>query len=448
MRHNGSEPRRFWDVAGVLLFLLVLVAVSVRQYSLFVIPGEPQRSHALGRNGLGDFRDVIYYPVQAVQDGVNPYDCRTEPLPDGSPRYRHRYPILNAFPLYSPLLFALYWPWSYLDFVPSAILYVAVNVGLLLVFADMCWRTAGRQPSIAQTTILASVMLMTQAGRANFLGGETALPLAIASLAAVRLAPRNPWLAGLALFVTSFKLTFGLPLGILLLACGHFRTVALGWTLGLVVALSGLILIFAQSGDLPQMLEILVQNQEALEADPDADARSSAIRLDSAGALERLSPASSGATPWIATAIVLAIASAGLWPLAKLKHNPEAELLTAAIATLATISSMFHVTYDGVLIWAAIACVWLAPRSCWPNASIRWRLGVAALLFVPMINVLGTKTVTNLIVRMPGMRSLSPAWSYWSWALVGALSGMALLAALGLMVGYARRLARLEVQPP
>src|SRR5438105_5517732 len=56
------------------------------------------------RWGLGDFRDVIYFPTRAVLDGVNPYDSAPT---DDPTRYRGRYPVGNVFPIYSPLLFVL-----------------------------------------------------------------------------------------------------------------------------------------------------------------------------------------------------------------------------------------------------------------------------------------------------------------------------------------------------
>ena len=421
--------------------VLVLMALGIRQYTLMVIPGDPKKSDRIGRNGLADFQDVIYYPLQAVRDGVNPYDCGTDPLPDGSPRYRQRYPVLNLFPLYSPLLFALYYPFSFGDFVFSGVVYMAFNVGLLLWLAYVCWRIAGRRPNLGQTTLLTSVMLATLAGRANFLGGETAIPLALASLGALRLSPGQPWLAGLALAVTSFKPTFGLPLGILLLACGHYRTVAIGWSIGLVVGIVGLLLIFSRSGDLARMPEILLRNQQVLESDPDVDAQLSATRVDTAGAIECWSPLKGRGIQLAASLLVLCVAAGALFQLRTVHAHPEVEALTTAIVALSTISSIYHLKYDAVLLWAAIAGVALAPQAYWPHASRRWRWVVASLLFTPMINVLGTHAVSQqLPYWFPGLTELPVAWRNFFWTVVCTLNGLALLAALGLMAQHARRL--------
>ena len=62
---------------------------------------------------MGDYRDAVYYPIRAVLDGVNPYDCEEKlPRPDGRLRYLQdpRYPVLNIFPLFSPLILVLFSP--------------------------------------------------------------------------------------------------------------------------------------------------------------------------------------------------------------------------------------------------------------------------------------------------------------------------------------------------
>lgn len=431
---RANTHQRFWNLAGCLCLVLVVVSLSVRLSSLVVIPGDPQGSHAVGKNGLADFQDVIYYPLHAVHEGVNPYDCGTAPLPDGSPRYRQRYPVLNLFPLYSPLIFILFWPWGFGDFTTSAVIFVVFNLLLLLLFAFQCWRCAGVRPTVAQITFLASGMLATQAGRANFLGGDTALALALASLAAIQLAPSHPLLAGWALALTSFKPTFGLPLGILLLACGYYRTVAVGWILGFVVGMAGLVIIFHRSGDLPRMPEILLHNQEVLESDPDANALTTAIRVDSASALERLSPMHGSLVKLAASAMVLGIACWALRGLRKVSSQPEASALISAIVVLTTISSIYHVTYDALLIWSAIVGIMFAPSSLWPNTSTRWRWLVGALLLMPMLNVLGTNMAISLQAKwLPWIAALPVSWRDLGWLCICTLNGLSLLVALVLM---------------
>jgi hypothetical protein len=430
------------DIAGVILLLVIIAGLSWRLSKRFIVEADPIGSEAAGLNAQADFRDVIYYPSRAIRDGVNPYDCRLEPLADGSPRYRLRYPILNALPLYSPLVFALFFPFSFGSLTSAAIAWVIFQLVLLVVFSHCCWKVAGAKPSVGATAFLASAMLVSQAGRANFMGGETAVPLAIGSLLAVALAGRQPWLAGFALALTSFKPTFGLPLGILLLAAGYYRTVFCGWALGGAIAIGGLVFIFAQSGDLADMPAILQHNQEVLESDPDGDPLQSPIRMDAAGALQRFLPIQGDMASVFASCVVLGIACGALFVLRRAGDAPEVQLLRNAIVAVATVSAMFHITYDAVLLWGAIVCVGLSPRSVWEHVSTRWRIVVVLLLLVPMVNVLGTKTMNAHASSLLGLGDLPSFWKQAWWTMVCTLNGLAQLTALGLMAWQAVKLAR------
>lgn len=439
---------RIRDALGVTLLFAVLACLGARQYHLVVIPGQPERSRELGRNGLADFADVIYYPQRALRDGVNPYDSSLQPRADGSLRYRQRYPVLNLFPLYSPLLFVLYWPFALGNFTTSAALYVIVNIALLLVLSVLIWRCAGTRPSIAHVTTLASVILVTQAGRANFLGGETAIPLALATIGAVTLAPQHPWLAGLALAVSTFKPTFGLPLGILLLAAGHFRAVAIGWGLGFVIGVAGLVLIFANSGDLARTVEILAENQQAVDSIPDVDAQQSAARVDSAGAIQRLTRWQTPVGKLTSSLIVLTTAGFGLWQLGRVTDKTSAaHSLKSSMVCLATVSSLYHLTYDAVLLWAPIIIAMFAPPALWPGTSTLWRWCVSGLLLIPMVNVLPTATVQHwLASTFPALTTVSPEVANLGWAIACSMNGVSLLVALALMAWQSSQITKLDLR--
>src|SRR5437763_1787901 len=103
---SQSSISNFWhdlhprvkDTLGVLLFCLVLGGMLWRMSHKVLIPKQPKLSEARGTEGMGDYRDAVYYPIRAVLDGVNPYDSETElPRADGQPRYLRdpRYPVLN-----------------------------------------------------------------------------------------------------------------------------------------------------------------------------------------------------------------------------------------------------------------------------------------------------------------------------------------------------------------
>jgi len=432
-------PRRVWDGVGLLFLALVLAALVWRQSHIVVIDGDVARSAELGRDGLADFRDVIHYPLVAAGEGVNPYDGGTAPLADGGPRYSQRYPVGGALPLYSPLILWLYWPFGYGGFYASAGAYVVLNVGLLQLWAWSCWRVAGVRPSIGQIAILTGVILITQAGRANFLGGETAIPLALASLWAVSMAPRRPWLAGVALAVATFKPTFGLPLGILLLAGGHLRTVALGWGVGFLIAVAGLVIIFARSGDLARMPEVLRHNQEVVASDPEVNAQTSPARFDSAGAIQRWLPVEGPIVGLLASVAVLGLAGTAVWRLRRRQEEPRIARLTIAIVCLATVSGIYHLSYDGLLLWAPIAIVLLSPAEAGSidSKAQRWLVGI--LLVAPMFHVLGATSVQRWARPLLPLESIPAAVAEFGWTVICTFNGLCLLAALVLLVSHALR---------
>ena len=110
-------------------------------------------------------------------------------------------------------------------------------------------------------------------------------------------------------------------------------------------------------------------------------------------------------------------------------------MLITSIVALTTVSCMYHITYDAMLIWVAIVCLWFSPATIWPTHLNRLRFVVASLLFVPMINFLGTKTIVNSLLNwFPAISSLPATWQAAAWTFVCTLNGLALLVALLLLV--------------
>src|SRR3954452_6935880 len=80
-------------LAAILLFAIVVAFLASRTLAHLHVLGDADNP---SRWGLGDFRDVIYFPTRAVLDGVNPYDSAPT---DDPQRYHGRYPVGNVFPV-------------------------------------------------------------------------------------------------------------------------------------------------------------------------------------------------------------------------------------------------------------------------------------------------------------------------------------------------------------
>lgn len=428
---------------SVLVFTLVLASVSYRMRRIRISIEDPMSSEAEGRNALADYRDVIYFPSRAVRDGVNPYDCSPLPLPSGQPRYMQRYPVLNLFPLYSPLVLVPFWPLTYLDFWPSAILYVAINLLLLVGFAYASLRFADLKPDLAETLGLSALMLATQSGRSNFLGGETAVPLAFGTLAAVSFAKRKGWLSALGLAFTSLKPTFGIPLGVLMLLRRNTIEWFFGWGLGFLIAVAGLGFIFGQSGDLSRFIEVIEENQAELESDPDVNPKTTSARLDSAGAIDRIAPIQSKLTVWIASAFVWGLLGVGLHTLYR-RDDPFSRRLSDELILIGVIASIYHLGYDGVLLWAPIVSLAFGARDTEPRFWVSRRIAMLFTAF-PMFNVFTSQGVYTMIrgLGVP-LDSVRQNVQDLGWTAASVLSGMSLLFAILILVYLAIRIHRSE----
>ncbi len=391
---------------------------------------DPVGSHDVGRNAMGDFRDVVYFPTKAVAANVNPYDSRLAPLPDGSPRYRQRYSVLNLFPLYSPLVLILFGGFALPDFHTAACFFFVANVGLLVGYAWMLCRVGGREPSLEIVLWLAALMLVTQAGRACMLGGETSIALAIGTVAAASWSRQNSTVAGLALALTSFKPTFGLPLGCLLLMKRTWGTVALGWGLGFVIGVVGLLLIFGRAGDLDEFIPILRHNQGVADADPDVDPLRSATRIDSAGAIARLTGIDHPLLGLGSFLGVMTIAGGAIWKWSGSKTE-EAERLAQVVVIVATTAAIYHLIYDGLVLWGALAILVFGPPKLWKSTSPRLRYLICCLLLSIQFNILPSDVFQNFLVTAGISSERFPAWlTSRMWSLVCSLNGLCLLTVL------------------
>jgi hypothetical protein len=441
---------RVKDMLGVLLFCLVLGGMLWRMSHKVLIPGEPKLSEARGTEGMGDYRDAVYYPIRAALDGVNPYDCETKlPRPDGQPRYLQdsRYPVLNIFPLFSPLILLLFSPFGLIgDFQLSMWCYGTFNVVLLLVFASALWRAVGKVPSVGGVAALAALILITQPGRANFIAGQVALPLTLALFEALQWARSKPWLSGLMLTLASFKPTFGVPLGLLMLCRKDFRAAGLGALLASLIAAAGLFFVFSRSGDLANIIPILKQNQHDLEAHPGVNPGTSTARIDGLAATDRWFGKSGGTTLRIAVPlVVLSLAGVAVWKRSNDFPGEGATGPSGLIVILAALLSIYHLFYDALPLWIPVLSLLLAPREIWRGYSVHSQRLLLAFLAVPIFNVFCTLSFKGALDRF--LASDFPAAAGMLWAFGCTASGISLIAAFLLAVSQELSRKREPAEP-
>jgi hypothetical protein len=365
---------------------------------------------------MADFRDVVYLPARALLAGDNPYDVE---------HYMTNYPAGYAFPLYSPGLLIASVPLAMLPWKLSLAVYWCLNVVLYPLLARVCLSLVLPRPTWSCTFLLATALLITTPGRANFNAGQITLPVVLGSLAAVYYASRYPKLAVLGLTLAVFKPTFGVPIGILLMVRGNCRVAlwAAGWS-GLLAILA--IGVIDSNPENRTFSQVAWDNQSTFGADPMVAPSTSQTRIDalpfSAHFLGIFSAdAVFGAVLGVA-ALVLCLARGGCDPSAP--TDPSHAVILAA-----TLVGIHHQVYDTLLL-AAPATVLLG--GAWRGGKLDWaRVHFAVLSCVPAVNILWAPIFLKAIHRIsPGVEPAAALAGTAYWTLASTLNSTALFAAL------------------
>jgi hypothetical protein len=391
-------------VIAVLLFVCAVLVVGRRTYHRFVVPGEP----AAAAWGFVDFRDAVYYPVVAFLDGNNPYDPTA---------YAATYPVGNVFPVYTPVTFLVHLPFGMVPFVPSAVAYFLWTVALMVGLALLTLRMCRFEASAAAVFGLAFAILISQPGQWNLFLGQSAAPITLAVYAALHLARRRPWLAGLCFAVASFKPTTGAPLALLMLVRGDRLAVLVGVVLAAGVAGLLAVPVVHGAGGAGAFLESLRANYAAFVDDPTAAAEMSPYRVDVAALVSRLlgRPVSLG----VELAMMLGVL--GLSAAALRRLDDQARLLSASLVCVAVLVCVYHQSYEALLLTLPLLVT--AHRCLVEDARVSrrhwWLLGAVA---VPAGNYL---VMGGVVSRM--------ATGGTTWLVATSLDGVALLIALGVL---------------
>lgn len=438
----GNFPPRLKDVLGIVFFCLALGGMLWRMNHKVLIPGEPRLSAERGTEGMTDFRDAVYYPIRAALDGVNPYDCETKTgRADGRPRYRNdpRYPVLNIFPVFSPLILLLFLPVGLIDdFTVSMWCYGTFNIALLLIYSYSLWRAVGKVPRAGGVAALAGIMLLTQPGRANFIAGQLALPLTLALFGALHWARSKPWLSSMALTVASFKPTFGVPLGLLMLFRRDFYAAGIAFLASSAVAVAGLVIVFGRSGDLGKIVPILKQNQQELEAHPGVHPTTSAARIDALTTISHWTGGSSGETVRVAVPLaILGLAAVVLGMRSRTGDVQGAMGPAGLVIILSVLLCIYHLFYDAMPLWIPVMSLYFAPQRYWQGYFKGSRRMLLGLLCLPIVNIFCTQSFKSFLDGF--VADHFPSLAEAAWTVGCTASGVSLMLAFLLVGGQEMR---------
>ena len=416
-RKSADPARVRGKVVAGLACAAVVAAVSWRVWTHRDVPGEP---HA-PRYGMQDFRDAVYYPAAAFLHGDDPYD---------QPRYTAVYPVADGLALYSPLTLLLHAPLALLPYRVAETVYYLGSVALTLALGALALVLCGVPPTAARVAGLGAALVAGRPGHWNLFNGQVTLQVVLPMLVALWCARDRPLLAGVALAVTTFKPTYGLPLAALLAVRGAWRAVLVGAVVAAALTSLVLVRLVALEGGVTPFVGVLEATYAARGREARKQPQHSPFRVD----VVALAGRAAGRSPSVVETLVLTAATLGVAALGLVRPrrraaaaddgagggapdlagedrgaaaggravvDRDARVHATGVACLGVVACCYHQQYDLlVLALPLVALAWRGDAWPWRDRPAWRRLGLA-LVAVPLVNYLGSETAVTALGLPP-----------------------------------------------
>ena len=416
-------------VGAGLMFSCVLLALSPDISALIRGQGTVTDGVTATPSIPKDFASAVYYPTRAFVEGVCPYDAA---------RYVPRFPTPAPASPYLPGTLLLHLPFGLMGPDVSALVYKAVSIGLTLMLAYSALRLNAVRVSGAAVLLIASLIVLSRPGRMNLILGQVTLQFVLAGYVALAFARGRPWVSALGLAVCMFKPTFGVPLGLLLLAQGHRRPVLFGAAAVAIINLPLLVVLSDQAGGATPLAKHLMQTALGMQAVTSNDPSLSAARVDGVALMSRLWGRPLSPVAQVLTGgAVLSLAALALRS-RLVRGSDSYPGLSSGIIGSAVLLSVYHQAYD--LLFLTLPFVALVyGRLPQPIHAPAVRLPLLALFtFLAMNYAVGASVLSRfgLVVESGGHQAImrEPVA-----VILTSLNGLALLAVFVAYVTIALR---------
>ena len=387
----------------------------------------PSPTFDFSKSGMNDFHNGVYFPSKAFAQQINPYAkevCET-------------YPMSRSAPPYSPVVFMLYQPITWLDLPAADILFFALNTLALGLFA-WCIVTTVRKIIGPNSScllnwfgddILVSIWAFTafmfsRPGHITLFTGYFTAQLVIGVFIALHYSRSKPWLAGVGMLLASGKPTYIIPLTILMLFRRDFKATVIGLILCAVFAAAGIGWL-ALNSDVSTVVDGIKQGQAAFDDDPTEIPVNTWTRLDAMGVVAKIAVIKPSGFQYLAGMIAMLI-PIGFF-IFKLRgrenvgDDSESFTATSVIACLALLVSIYHHSYDALLVLPIWLALLIGGRSVFKWLP-GWQIhAVFVLLTVPIINYVATLRFRELF----GIENQSAMWNA-----ITSANGVSLLACM------------------
>ena len=432
-------------IALIIVALLVVVfacATGFRTYRKYSTPtfNFESRQFDFANSGHSDFHNGAYFPSLAFREGVNPY----------SKEASQKYPLSRPAPPFSPLVFLIHLPFSFLDLKVADVAFFIFNLGLLGFLAWISLRFSIREsitsnpsrhvsqdrkePDQNRIILFASLLIIllliiSRPGQVTLFTGYFTLEMVIGAVFAIQFGKSKPWLSAIGLLLASMKPTFVIPLALLMLCRKNFQAVFLGFVFSAAVAGAG-IGWMAKDSSISEVIEGLKNGQKELHDDPTEFPVNTWTRTDIVGMVAKMTNSAPGDSVYMVVMIVfIAIPGYSLFRISG-NRSQGASSLSGAIIVTSILLSIYHHSYDCLLIvtpWVGIALFSTIPEL---TRAKRW--SILGLYTVVAANYLSTLTAREKM----GLEQLS-----FTWQLITLINGVCLFIVLLILVQTALTLS-------
>ncbi|WP_197204110.1 glycosyltransferase family 87 protein [Crateriforma conspicua] len=369
--------------AGLLLSLTFALTIAriVVQYQT---PGPFDAS----KQGLCDFHNGVYFPAMSLVSGISPY----------GQDYVAQFPVERPIPFFSPGILVLHAPLTWLPLHAAEAVFTGINLLLLLWIAGVIASQAGWPHRLDALLVIAFAMSVTRSGHVTIFNGYFTLELILATFLAIHWGDRSPWKAAVALAVVSAKPTYILPIGFLLLARGNRKSLIYGAAISVVMAVLPLLWLASHQGDgdiasrFQILLDQIAETQATHRGQVDESPFFSWTRLDLLAVIAKWGNLNPGDATHLG---VMGLLLAGpMWVLHRRRKSGIDDGLgglTGALILVTSLVSVYHQSYDALLLVLPATAVIAALRRPWSLMSPTTRGFLLALMFIPLFNVLSTR---------------------------------------------------------
>lgn len=411
---------RWVAIAAGLILCSGLTLTGYRIVSKYQTPGpfDPQNQ------GLCDFHNGIYFPTRAVLAGESPY----------SKEYAAKYPVARQIPFFSPVILLLHAPLVVLPLHLAEAIHAVIQIVLLYLIAVLVAREAGLHRRLDVILVIGAGMVFSRGGHITFFNGYFTFELVLATFLAIAWGDRRPTWSAVMLMLISAKPTYILPLGFLMLARGNWRAILIGAAISIAAAAAsmGWLAYHEGGGNIGSGVTILIeqiaQTQEVHRGMEDESPVFSWTRLDLFAIVAKWSGSDPGDLAHLLVMfLILALPMWILWKRHRHAVDDGITGLTGGLMMTAMLVSLYHQSYDALLLVPPIVGLVCCSSSQWQRMSVRVRWSLILLLACPLLNYLSTRmfllrldlseTITKLLTSLNGI-SLTIALVILCWAML------------------------------